>query len=84
MASEKQKEHISMCVCGHVDAGKSTTTGHLIFDLGGINEREMAKLRQEAEILGKSSFAFAFLISVILVEMDNEAFRIIMLFIPTN
>jgi elongation factor 1-alpha len=60
MAAEKVKEHVSVVVCGHVDAGKSTTTGHLIFELGGISEREMAKLRQEAEILGKSSFAFAF------------------------
>lgn len=58
--SEQKKEHMSVVVCGHVDAGKSTTTGHLIFELGGISEREMAKLKQEAEILGKSSFAFAF------------------------
>lgn len=54
------KQHVSIVVCGHVDAGKSTTTGRLIFDLGGINEREMEKLRKEADALGKSSFAFAF------------------------
>jgi elongation factor 1-alpha len=47
-------------VCGNVDAGKSTTTGHLIFDLGGIPEREMQKLKDEAKTLGKDSFAFAF------------------------
>merc|ERR1711968_426686 len=47
-------------VCGHVDAGKSTTTGHLIFKLGGISEREMKKLQDEADQLGKSSFAFAY------------------------
>lgn len=58
--SEQNKEHMSVVVCGHVDAGKSTTTGHLIFELGGISEREMAKLKQEAENLGKASFAFAF------------------------
>jgi len=34
------KQHVSIVICGHVDAGKSTTTGHLIFALGGINERE--------------------------------------------
>merc|ERR1711862_126140 len=45
---------------GHVDSGKSTTTGRLIFDLGGVSEREMQKLKDEAERLGKSSFAFAF------------------------
>jgi len=54
------KKHVSIVICGHVDAGKSTTTGHLIFDLGGIPEREMTKLREEANNLGKGSFAFAF------------------------
>jgi elongation factor 1-alpha len=54
------KQHVSIVICGHVDAGKSTTTGHLIFDLGGIPEREMEKLKAEADALGKGSFAFAF------------------------
>lgn len=54
------KQHISLVVCGHVDAGKSTTTGHLIFKLGGISEREMTKLQAEADAQGKSSFAFAY------------------------
>jgi len=57
---EKTKEHISLVVCGHVDAGKSTTTGHLIFKLGGISKREMEKLQAEADQQGKSSFAFAY------------------------
>ena len=47
-------------ICGHVDSGKSTTTGRLIFELGGIPERELEKLKAEAEALGKQSFAFAF------------------------
>jgi elongation factor 1-alpha len=54
------KTHVSIVICGHVDAGKSTTTGRLIFELGGIPEREMTKLKEEAERLGKGSFAFAF------------------------
>jgi elongation factor 1-alpha len=54
------KIHMSLVICGHVDAGKSTTTGRLIFDLGGISEREMDKLKAEAKTLGKESFAFAF------------------------
>jgi len=60
MADESKKTHVSIVICGHVDAGKSTTTGRLIFELGGIAEREMEKLKQEAEVLGKASFAFAF------------------------
>merc|ERR1711990_465067 len=59
MATEG-KEHLSIVICGHVDSGKSTTTGRLIFELGGIPEREVEKLRAEADALGKSSFAFAF------------------------
>jgi len=59
------KEHVSIVICGHVDAGKSTTTGRLLFELGGIPEREMKKLREEADRLGKGSFAFAFY-------MDNQ------------
>jgi len=61
--SEKKNEdktHVSIVICGHVDAGKSTTTGRLIFELGGISERDMDKLRDEAKKLGKESFAFAF------------------------
>jgi len=54
------KQHVSIVICGHVDAGKSTTTGRLIFELGGISAREVEKLKAEAEKLGKSSFAFAF------------------------
>jgi len=60
MTDNSSKKHVSIVICGHVDAGKSTTTGRLIFDLGGIPEREMQKLRDEANALGKSSFAFAF------------------------
>lgn len=54
------KDHLSIVICGHVDSGKSTTTGRLIFELGGIPERELDKLKEEAAALGKSSFAFAF------------------------
>ncbi len=54
------KTHLSIVICGHVDSGKSTTTGRLLFELGGIEERELEKLKAEAAALGKSSFAFAF------------------------
>jgi len=54
------KQHLSIVICGHVDSGKSTTTGRLLFELGGIPERELEKLKEEAAALGKSSFAFAF------------------------
>ena len=54
------KQHMSVVVCGHVDSGKSTTTGHLLFELGKIDSREMEKLKTEAEQCGMGSFTFAF------------------------
>merc|ERR1719195_1745083 len=57
---KKGKKHLGIVVVGHVDAGKSTTTGHLMFKLGGIDERTLTKLQAEADAVGKSSFAFAF------------------------
>jgi len=59
------KAHVSIVVAGHVDAGKSSLTGRLLYDMGGIDERMMAKLRQKAEENGKPSFAFAYF-------MDNQ------------
>jgi len=65
------KEHLSLVVCGHVDAGKSTTCGHLIFKLGGISEREMSKLQGEAEEKGKSSFGFAYFLDTCKEERER-------------
>ena len=39
----KEKIHISLVVIGHVDAGKSTTTGHLIYKYGSIDKRIIEK-----------------------------------------
>jgi len=58
--AKKGKKHLGIVVVGHVDAGKSTTTGHLMFKLGGLDERTMTKLQAEADAVGKGSFAFAF------------------------
>ena len=55
-----KKEHLGLVIVGHVDAGKSTTTGHLLFKLGGLSDRELEKLRTEAQALGKESFSYAF------------------------
>ncbi|MBA43069.1 MAG: elongation factor 1-alpha [Magnetococcales bacterium] len=58
--STEGKQHLGVVICGHVDAGKSTTTGHLLFRLGVMSDREKEKLEQRAKQLGKDSFSFAF------------------------
>ena len=45
-------------VIGHVDSGKSTTTGHLIYKCGGIDKRTIEKFEKEAAELGKGSFKY--------------------------
>ena len=43
-----EKLHINIVVIGHVDSGKSTTTGHLIYKCGGIDKRVIEKFEKEA------------------------------------
>lgn len=45
----KDKIHINIVVIGHVDSGKSTTTGHLIYKCGGIDKRTIEKFEKEAQ-----------------------------------
>ena len=44
----KEKTHLNIVVIGHVDSGKSTTTGHLIYKCGGIDKRTIEKFEKEA------------------------------------
>jgi len=65
------KPHISLVVIGHVDSGKSTSTGHLIYLCGGIDERTIQKFQKEAEMIGKGSFAFAWVLDKLKAERDR-------------
>jgi len=67
----KEKIHISLVVIGHVDAGKSTTTGHLIYKCGGIDKRAIEKFEKEAAELGKSSFKYAWVLDNLKAERER-------------
>ena len=56
----KGKPHMNIVFVGHVDHGKSTTVGRLLFDAGTVDEQTLRKLKEEAERLGKGGFEFAF------------------------
>ena len=60
----KGKPHMNIVFIGHVDHGKSTTVGRLLYDTGNIDEQAMRKLKETAKELGKVGFEFAFV-------MDN-------------
>uniref|UniRef100_G3U6F0 Tr-type G domain-containing protein n=1 Tax=Loxodonta africana TaxID=9785 RepID=G3U6F0_LOXAF len=57
----KEKTHVNIII-GHVDSGKSTTTGHLIYKCGGIDKRTIEKFEKEAAKMGKASFKNAWIL----------------------
>jgi elongation factor 1-alpha len=61
----KEKQNMNVVFVGHVDAGKSTTVGRLLFESGIVSEQQMAKLKQEAEKHGKVGFEFAYIMDQI-------------------
>ena len=68
---EKEKTHISIVVIGHVDSGKSTTTGHLIYKCGGIDKRAIEKFEKEAQDIGKGSFKYAWVLDKLKAERER-------------
>ena len=67
----KDKVHVSLVIIGHVDAGKSTTTGHLIYKCGGIDKRTIEKYEKEAAEMGKSSFKYAWVLDNLKAERER-------------
>ncbi|MBU0757226.1 MAG: translation elongation factor EF-1 subunit alpha [Nanoarchaeota archaeon] len=60
----KEKEHLNMVVIGHIDHGKSTTVGRLMYDSGAISEQQLRKFKEMADAAGKGGWEFAYV-------MDN-------------
>ena len=67
----KEKVHVSLVVIGHVDSGKSTSTGHLFYKCGGIDKRSIEKFEKEAEEMGKSSFKYAWVLDKLKAERER-------------
>ncbi len=67
----KGKTHINIVFIGHVDHGKSTTVGRLLFDAGAIDEQTMRKLKERAAELGKAGFEFAYTMDTLKEEQER-------------
>ena len=67
----KLKPHLNIVVIGHVDSGKSTTTGHLIFKCGGVDDRTIEKFKKEAAEMGKGSFCYAWVLDKLKSERER-------------
>ena len=67
----KEKKQLNIVVIGHVDSGKSTSTGHLILKCGGIDQRTIEKFEKEAEQSGKGSFKYAWVLDNLKAERER-------------
>ncbi|XWS55785.1 hypothetical protein CRYUN_Cryun09bG0030500 [Craigia yunnanensis] len=65
----KEKFHINIVVIGHVDSGKSTTTGHLIYKLGGIDKHVIGRFEEAAE-MNKRSFKYAWVLDKLKADLN--------------
>ena len=54
------KPHLNLMTAGHVDSGKSTLLGRLLFDSGALREEEMRKLRELAKELKRETWEYAY------------------------
>ncbi len=66
-----EKPHINLVFIGHVDHGKSTLVGRLLYELGEVSEQVMKKYKDEAEKLGKGTFEFAWVMDTLKDERER-------------
>ncbi len=69
--SKKEKPHMNLVVIGHVDHGKSTLVGHLLYELGFVDEKTLKMLEEEAKKRGKESFKYAWLLDKLKEERER-------------
>ncbi len=66
-----KKDHLNLVFIGHVDSGKSTSVGRILYETGAISEQVLNKLKEEANKLGKGTFEFAFVMDSLKEERER-------------
>ncbi|MBI4014665.1 MAG: elongation factor 1-alpha, partial [Candidatus Aenigmarchaeota archaeon] len=66
-----KKPHMNLVTIGHVDHGKSTLVGRILFDTGNVREDAMRKLKEQAKELKKETFEFAFVMDRLKEERER-------------
>jgi len=67
----ERKPHLNLVTIGHVDHGKSTIVGRLLYDSGAIREDALRKLQEIAKELKKETFEFAFVMDRLKEERER-------------
>lgn len=55
------REHLNVVFIGHVDAGKSTLSGSILFEMGTVDKRTIEKFQQEAKDQNRESWFLAYI-----------------------
>src|SRR3989344_2049029 len=66
-----KKPHMNLVTIGHVDHGKSTLVGRLLYDTGAVRDEQMRKLKDLAKELKKETFEFAFVMDKLKEERER-------------
>ena len=66
-----EKPHMNLAVIGHIDHGKSTLVGRLMFETGAVPAHLIEKYKAEAKEKGKESFAFAWVMDSLKEERER-------------
>jgi elongation factor 1-alpha len=69
--AEAQKPHMNLAVIGHIDHGKSTLVGRLLFETGAVPAHIIEQYRKEAESKGKATFEFAWVMDSLKEERER-------------
>ncbi len=69
--SKPGKPHLNLIIIGHVDHGKSTTTGHLLYLAGAVDERKIKEYEEQAKAMGKETFKFAWVLDNLKEERER-------------
>jgi elongation factor 1-alpha len=69
--SKTEKPHLNLVIMGHVDHGKSTTTGHMLYLAGAVDERTIKAYEEESKKMGKETFKYAWVLDTLKEERER-------------
>lgn len=69
--SKTGKPHLNLVIMGHVDHGKSTTTGHMLYLAGAVDDRTIKAYEEESKKMGKEAFKYAWVLDTLKEERER-------------
>jgi elongation factor 1-alpha len=67
----QKKPHLNLVVIGHIDHGKSTLMGRLLYEIGAVDPRLIQQYEEEAKKIGKETFKYAWVLDRLKEERER-------------